>query len=415
MTTAKKHKWAFQGRFKRHSFGWRSQLPVKRVKEAVAEIKKTARKAPLLAAEGAVLFLERVSPALEHVDSSSGAIGAAVNNAITALVPVISGAPADDARRDSWMEQLFEALKEDQMPYIETLADFWGELCKTKERASHWADNLIGEVRFSWSKEHGQHGYFFGTPACMSSLLSASRYQELLELIEEAPFTWWHYRRWGVKALAALGKPGKAIRYAEESRGLNDPLSQIAEACEEILIAHGLSEEAYKRYSLEANRKGTYLATFRAIVKKYPRLQPGDILSDLVANTPGDEGKWFAAARSAGFFDIAIELANRSYCDPKTLTRAARDAAESHPHFAMQAGLAALRWMLKGCGFEITGIDVLSAYEYTIKAAENADCLNEALIKIRELVKKAGSEFTSIARILNVELKRRNISHGDEP
>ena len=29
----------------------------------------------MLAAEGAVLFLEKVSPALEHVDSSSGAIG----------------------------------------------------------------------------------------------------------------------------------------------------------------------------------------------------------------------------------------------------------------------------------------------------------------------------------------------------
>ena len=32
-----------------------------------------------IAAEGAVLFLEKVAPALEHVDSSSGAIGSAVN------------------------------------------------------------------------------------------------------------------------------------------------------------------------------------------------------------------------------------------------------------------------------------------------------------------------------------------------
>ena len=43
--------------------------------QAVAEIKKVAKKDPVLAAEGAVAFLERVSPALEHVDSSSGAIG----------------------------------------------------------------------------------------------------------------------------------------------------------------------------------------------------------------------------------------------------------------------------------------------------------------------------------------------------
>ncbi len=43
-------------------------------------------------AEGAVLFFEKVSPALEHVDSSSGAIGTAVNNTIDALVPIIADA-----------------------------------------------------------------------------------------------------------------------------------------------------------------------------------------------------------------------------------------------------------------------------------------------------------------------------------
>lgn len=56
--------------------------PRLRIKEAVSELKKVARKDKLLAAEGAVLFVEKVSPALEHVDSSSGAIGTAVNNAI---------------------------------------------------------------------------------------------------------------------------------------------------------------------------------------------------------------------------------------------------------------------------------------------------------------------------------------------
>jgi len=36
------------------------------------------------------------------------------------------------------------------------------------------------------------------------------------------------------------------------------------------------------------------------------------ILCDLVANQPGNEGKWFAAAKDADFFELAIELANRS-------------------------------------------------------------------------------------------------------
>ncbi len=37
------------------------------------------------------------------------------------------------------------------------------------------------------------------------------------------------------------------------------------------------------------------------------------------AHTPGDEGKWFAAAESAKLFDEAIELANRTPCAPQTL------------------------------------------------------------------------------------------------
>ena len=40
--------------------------------------------------------------------------------------------------------------------------------------------------------------------------------------------------------------------------------------CEEILLSSGLRDEAYARHGLCANREGTYLATFRAVVKKYP-------------------------------------------------------------------------------------------------------------------------------------------------
>jgi hypothetical protein len=76
---AESHRWAFRARFGRHAFGWKSQPAIQRVKEAVAEIKKVFGQDPVLGGEGAVAFLERVSPALDHVDSSSGAIGTAVN------------------------------------------------------------------------------------------------------------------------------------------------------------------------------------------------------------------------------------------------------------------------------------------------------------------------------------------------
>ena len=63
------HKWTFKSRFRANAYGWKgTALASKRLKEAVSEIKKVARKNQLLAAEGAVSFLEKVSPALEHVD-----------------------------------------------------------------------------------------------------------------------------------------------------------------------------------------------------------------------------------------------------------------------------------------------------------------------------------------------------------
>ncbi len=86
--------WQFKARFRRHAFGWRSQPAVQRVKEATREIKTVARADPVLAADGAVILLERLSPALENIDSSSGAIGIAVNNAIAELVPMGARAPA---------------------------------------------------------------------------------------------------------------------------------------------------------------------------------------------------------------------------------------------------------------------------------------------------------------------------------
>jgi hypothetical protein len=116
MADAKPHRWQFAARFRRNAFGWRSQPAIERVREAVLEIKKTARRDPILAAGGAVLFIEKVSPALEHVDSSSGAIGTAVNHAIVELVWIIAKAPADLAKRASWLERLWEALMLDAIP-----------------------------------------------------------------------------------------------------------------------------------------------------------------------------------------------------------------------------------------------------------------------------------------------------------
>src|SRR5262245_39094268 len=121
MPTRTRRTWRFKGRFRRHAFGWRSDP---RIREAVSEIKDVARTEPVEAAEGAVTLIKRLSPALENVDSSSGAIGTAVNHAIAELVPIIARAPADESTRVSWLERLFDAHGADQIPYIERLADY---------------------------------------------------------------------------------------------------------------------------------------------------------------------------------------------------------------------------------------------------------------------------------------------------
>jgi len=394
------HKWAFAPRFRRHAFGWRSQTPIKRIKEAVSEIRKAARKEPVVAAEGAVLFLEKVSAAIEQVDSSSGAIGTAVNNAIVELAAIIGKAPADDILREKWLNRLWQAIEDDDMPYLELLADYWGEMCATERHASRWADEFIDTLRTVWSPDTPRGGWFKGTYACLSALYKAGRYEELNELVERDPHNWWSSRIWGVKALAAQGRKDEAIEYADAtSDQYANPVS-VARTCEEILLADGKAEQAYARYALQANRKTTNLATFRAVASKYPQKNPADILSDLAAHTPGEEGKWFAAAKSVGLYDEAIELANRTPCDPKTLSRAARDMASENPRFAAEAGLTALRWLVAGHGYDIIGADVSSAYRYTMEAAANAGCPRETTARIPQLLENASPDGAFAVGIL---------------
>ena len=400
MAPEAKYKWIFISRFRRHAFGWRSQTPIKRIKEAVSEIKKIAKKDPALGGEGAVLFLERVSAAIEQVDGSSGAIGAAVNNAIFALVPIIAMAPVDDDVRGNWLERLWNAVQDDEMAYIEMLTDYWGDLCVTPERASKWADDFIDVVKSIWSPDSERGSYFAGTTVCFGSLLKAGRYDDILDLLETAPHKFWHYHQWGVKALAAKGEIDEALSYAENSHGLNDNSVAIAWVCEEILLANDRSEDAYRHYAIPANQKTTYLATFRAIRKKYPNVDADQILDDLISSTPGEEGKWFAAALSAELFHRAVKLANLGPCNPITLTNATRKLAEQEPLHAIEYGMAALFWLVNGYGYEITGSDVGEACNNTLKSAKNAGLEEKTVKRIRYLVAGDQIKDSPLAKFL---------------
>ncbi|TAN34887.1 hypothetical protein EPN29_00790 [bacterium] len=382
------HQWVFKARFRRGAFGWRSAPAVQRVREAVSEIRSVARKDPILAAEGAIAFLERVSPALESVDSSSGSIGTAVNNAIDKLVPIIAAAPADPRIRSKWLDRLWESHEADQIPYIEQLGEYWGDLCGSKEVASEWADQLIGTTRLALSPDRTVRGFFHGSTACLSALFAAGRYGDILDLLKDETF--WPYKRWAVEAMAAMGDVENALELADASRGPWTNDHDVDQICESILLAQGRVDDAYRDYGLRAHRATTFLATLDAVCRAYPDKPRHEVLADLVASTPGEEGKWFAAAKDAGLYDEALALATRSPCDPKTLTRAARDFAKKNPAFALGAGTLAMHWLIEGYGYEITSADVWAAHSRTLEAAGALGRVDEVRAQIRAMVAAEG-------------------------
>jgi hypothetical protein len=389
------YKWVFPARFRANAYSWKaSRLACQRLREAVSEIKKVAKKDPGLGAEGAVRLMEKLWPALQHVDSSSGALGTAVNKALDALIPLIVEAPADGKTRAKWLERLWQAMEEDGVDYLGPVGDRWGELCGSADVAGKWADDLVSTLRFCWT-DPNPGNYFYGATACLSCLLVAGRHRELLDLLALDRHPMWHYRRYGVEALVAMGKKAEAVKFAEASRGLNQSDAVIDRACEEILISSGLHQEAYQRYGLSAVQGGSYLACFRSVAKRYPMRDKTDILTDLVKTTPGEEGKWFATAKALKLYELALQLASQSPCEPKTLTRAAKDFLDSEPEFALGSALAALRWLSQGWGYDVTSSDVIDAHELALQAASNShreDVLSEIRVLLGQ-TQGAGSAF----------------------
>ena len=382
------HPWAFRARFRRTAFGWTgTKVAIERIHEALTEIRAVARHDPATAAEGAVLFLEKLSPALNQIDSSSGALSNATFSAVRELVPIISSAHVDAAVRMKWLDRLYDAIQEDDPPYIEHLGDHWGDLCATPEFASVWAEQLLPTQRSVLrDRQSGTYAFFSGTNLCYSALFKAGRHDELLELLAMDPHPIWQYFVWGARVLAARGQVDEAIAYARKHAGSTTSLETIAGFAEDALLKAGRRAEAFDQYALLANQANSNLSTFRALAKKYPELAPDKLLGHLIASTPGEPGKWFATAKTLKLFDRAIQLAWASPCDPKTLTRAARDHLTKQPGFAMQAALAALHWMSMGHGYELTGFDVHEAHQLAIEAAKTNQQIEQAQTAIEQVL-----------------------------
>ena len=75
-------------------------------------------------------LIEHIWPAFQGIDTSSGALGAAVFRTVTELIPILAAAPADHATRITWLERLFEAVQNDGVEYLTPLQDRWGEIAQ---------------------------------------------------------------------------------------------------------------------------------------------------------------------------------------------------------------------------------------------------------------------------------------------
>jgi hypothetical protein len=83
----------------------------------------------------------------------------------------------------------------------------------------------------------------------------------------------------------------------------------------------------------------------------------------------GRRGKWFAAANSAGYLDIALDCATAPEAASATLIRAARDFAASEPVFATRVALHAVAHLLAGRGYDASPRDIDAAIDHGMPPA----------------------------------------------
>lgn len=145
---AASRKWQFKTKFRTSAYGWRgSKLANSRLKEAASEIRAVAKSDPVAAGDGVVALMERIWPAFQDIDTSSGALGSAIAGTLNQLIPILADAPADHATRSKWLERLFEAVQNDGVEYLAPAEDRWGEIARYPDLIDEYANRLIGVVR----------------------------------------------------------------------------------------------------------------------------------------------------------------------------------------------------------------------------------------------------------------------------
>lgn len=395
------HKWGFKPGMRAGVFGWRSTAKaVSRLKAATREIKAVRKADPVAAGQGVIALAERIWPAFEHIDTSSGALGTAVARTLEDLAPILIEAPADETTRAAWAERLRTAILDDGVDYLAPLADRFGEIARVPAVINDHADRDLDLIAAAWA-DHTRFSHVPTGTLTMSCLLEAGRHHELLALVDSAKTRLWFYEKFAVEALVRQGREAEALaRAAALLEGEHAPpgYHAIARFCETLLIRRGKADEAYARYGLPMTSGSTWLAIWRDLVKRYPGRDPREVLEDLMTHH-GRKGKWFATAKTAGYFDIALDCAADHEVAPATLIRAARDFAQKDPAFAADVALHGIEHLVAGRGFEASPLDIDDAVSHLMTATRQNDRPAWALDNLRRIADSRSGEGPMIKRL----------------
>lgn len=397
------HKWAFKPGMRAGAYSWKSSAKaIERLKSASSEIRAVARIDPVLAAEGVIALAQRIWPAFEHIDKSSGALGNAVRRTLEELLPVLIEAPANENTRAKWLEQLREAIEDDGVDYLAPIAHCFGQIAAYPDLKNLHADRDLDMIAAAWS-DHVCFIHVSTGSLTLSCLLEAGRYDELLGLLARKKTHLWFDEKFGAEALLRQGREDEALALAYAEALLQRDRRpwghhEIAQFCERILVAQGREQEAYRRFGLPTVSGNTYVAMWRDLVKRYPDLDARVVLEDLI-EAQGSKGKWFAAAKTAKYLDIALDCAAETDAAPTTLIRAARDFVIKEPAFAAQVGLHAIGQLLAGRGYEPNPLLIDEAVNHVIAASERIEKSGWALQVLKRLAANAATDLILSARL----------------
>ena len=200
-------------------------------------------------------------------------------------------------------------VQNDGVQYLWLIEDRWGEVAVYPELMNAYADQLLPLLRRVW-REEPTGGYVVGTAVCLSSLLEVGRYGDLLALLGDARRKSWGWHRFGAEALARQGMWDAAIAYAEGCRDTRlAPYDdhRIDRFCEQVLIRAGKVDQAYRDYGLRsAKAPPISLLTARPPPISGHGSTPDPARPDRDARRAR---QWFAAAKTAGYLDIALDCA----------------------------------------------------------------------------------------------------------